>query len=96
MKFNGFRSISEYEQECQRLGWKTRRVPCSREMERYFILIVTPPQGSGSAIEAWHLFDMAETREVLDGVINGVKENFLGNICGNGKAVWMVKILIGG
>mgnify|MGYP007070063828 CR=1 FL=1 len=40
MKFNGFRSVSEYETECARLGCHTERVPFHSGDERFFVLVV--------------------------------------------------------
>lgn len=43
MDYHGFRSLKEYENECIRLGFKTRRVPVCKNGETCFVLIITPP-----------------------------------------------------
>ena len=42
MEYHGFRSIKEYENECARVGFTTRRVPFHKDGEAYFALITTP------------------------------------------------------
>ncbi len=68
MEYQGFHSISEFERECARLGYKTRRVPFHKGDEKYFALIDSAPDAS---IEAWTLFTADETAIVLDGIISG-------------------------
>lgn len=86
MQYNGFRSIREYESECARLGFTTRRVPFHHESgATCFALITTPPgHTTGTSIESWTLFDAGETRQLLDGVINGHGTNYLGKLAAHG------------
>ena len=77
-----YRSIKEYENECARVGFTTRRVPFHKDGEAYFALITTPPgHPTGTSIESWTLFTADETSQVLDGVINGHDANYLGKVC---------------
>lgn len=118
MQYNGFRSIREYESECARLGFTTRRVVVTSSIslasgqaqklthsavpplptesaslgfggdpksEDYILLITTPPgHPTGTSIESWTLFDAGETRQLLDGVINGHGANYLGKLAAHG------------
>lgn len=97
MDFNGFRSIAEYEIECARLGYATRRVPFRKGSEKYFALITAPPgHPTGTSVQSWHLFTADETAEVLDGIIsgstmdpaeymrNGVDVNYFGKLAAHG------------
>lgn len=72
MKFNGFRSIAEYESECARLHYSTTRIPFHRGNEKYFILVTGSPNygNKPGTVCSWHLFDIAETEELLDGIID--------------------------
>lgn len=72
MEFRGFRSVREYERECARVGYATRRIPFHKGSEKYFALVTSPPgHPTGSSVEAWTLFTADETAEVLDGIISG-------------------------
>ena len=85
MEYHGFRSIKEYENECARVGFTTRRVPFHKDGEPYFALITTPPgHPTGTSIESWTLFTADETAQVLDGVINGHDVNYLGKLSAHG------------
>lgn len=85
MEYHGFRSIKEYENECARVGFTTRRVPFRKDGEPYFALITTPPgHPTGTSIESWTLFTADETAQVLDGVINGHDANYLGKLSAHG------------
>ena len=85
MEYHGFRSVKEYENECARVGFTTRRVPFHKDGKPYFALITTPPgHPTGTSVEAWTLFDAAETAQVLDGVINGLDVNYLGKLAAHG------------
>ena len=97
MEYHGFRSIKEYENECARVGFTTRRIPFHKGTEPYFALITTPPNHpTGTSIESWTLFTADETAQVLDGVIsggmmdpakylrNGVDVNYLGKLAAHG------------
>ena len=86
MQYNGFRSIREYESECARLGFTTRRVPFHHESSAAcFALLTTPPgHPTGTSVESWTLFDAGETRRLLDGVINGHGANYLGKLAAHG------------
>lgn len=77
MEFNGFHSISEYERECARLGFKTERVPFRKGEEDFFALITRQSVGG---IASWHLITADERAEVMDGVINGIDANYLGRL----------------
>ena len=70
MDYHGFRSVKEYEKECARVGFSTRRVPFHKGNEKYFALVTSPPK-TGTSIEAWTLFTADETAVVLDGIISG-------------------------
>lgn len=76
MMFNGFGSISAYEAEARRIGFVTERIPFQKDDEKYFALITRLAQPSESSIASWHLFSNDESRELLDGVINGNSANF--------------------
>lgn len=85
MDYHGFRSVKEYENECARIGFTTRRVPFHKDGEPYFALITTPPSHpTGTSIESWTLFTADETAQVLDGVINGHDVNYLGKLSAHG------------
>ena len=85
MEYHGFRSIKEYENECARVGFTTRRVPFRKGDAPYFALITTPPgHPTGTSIESWTLFTADETAQVLDGVINGHDVNYLGKLSAHG------------
>ena len=86
MEYQGFRTIREYESECARLGFTTRRVPFHHESgAACFALITTlPGHPTGTSIECWTLFDTGETRQLLDGVINGREANYLGKLAAHG------------
>ena len=85
MEYHGFRSIKEYENECARVGFTTRRVPFHKDGEPYFALITTPPgHPTGTSIESWTLFTADETSQVLDDVINGHDANYLGKLFAHG------------
>lgn len=72
MEYQGFRSIGEYERECSRLGYATRRIPFHKGCEKYFALVTSPPgHPTGRSVECWTLFTADETAEVLDGIISG-------------------------
>ena len=79
MEYHGFRSVREYESECARLGFTTRRVPFHHESGAACFALITAPPGhpTGTSIESWTLFDADETRQLLDGVINGHGANYL-------------------
>ena len=95
MEFHGFRSIREYESECARVGFTTRRVPFHKGNEKFFALITGGPK-TATSIETWHLFTADETAEVLDGIISGgmmdpakymrdgLDVNYLGKLAANG------------
>ena len=72
MDYHGFRSVKEYENECARVGFSTRRVPFHKGNEKYFALITSPAK-TGTGLEAWTLFTADETAVVLDGIISGGK-----------------------
>ena len=85
MEYHGFRSIKEYESECARVGFTTRRIPFRKGDAPYFALITTPPgHPTGTSIESWTLFTADETSQVLDGVINGHDANYLGKLFAHG------------
>ena len=95
MDYHGFRSVKEYESECARVGFATRRIPFCKGNEKYFALI-TSPQKTATSIEAWTLFTADETAVVLDGIIsggmmdpakymrNGLDVNYLGKLAAHG------------
>ena len=95
MEFHGFRSIREYESECARVGFTTRRVPFHKGNEKFFVLITGGPK-TATSIDPWHLFTADETAEVLDGIISGgimdpakymrdgLDVNYLGKLAANG------------
>ena len=72
MEYHGFRSIKEYESECARVGFSTRRIPFHKGSKKYFALVTTPPgHPTGTSTEGWTLFTADETAQVLDGIISG-------------------------
>ena len=83
MDYHGFRSVKEYENECARVGFTTRRVPFRKGNEKYFALVTSPPK-TATSVEAWTLFTADETAAVLDGVINGLDVNYLGKLAAHG------------
>ena len=96
MEYHGFRSIKEYENECARVGFMTRRVPFhGNDGAAYFALVTAPPK-TATSIEAWTLFTADEGRAVLDGIISGgmmdparylrdgVDVNYLGKLAAHG------------
>lgn len=44
MEYHGFRSVREYESECARLGFTTRRVPFHHESGA---VLTRPPENGG-------------------------------------------------
>ena len=98
MQYNGFRSIREYENECARLGFTTRRIGFHREDgEACFVLVTAPPNPpTGTSVEAWSLFPADESRLLLGGIIsggmmdpakymrNGLDVNYLGKLAAHG------------
>jgi len=86
MEYQGFRSISEYERECARLSYKTRRVPFHDGNGGKFFALVTscPGHPTGTSVEAWTLFTADETARVLDGIIDGLDVNYLGKLSAHG------------
>ncbi len=83
MEYHGFRSIPEYERECRKHDLSTERVPFQRSGEKFFVLITRPPK-TATSVEAWTLFTADETKQLLDGVINGVNANYLGKLAAHG------------
>lgn len=81
--FRGFRSLQEYESECARAGYATRRVPFHKNGFPCFVLIVSPPK-TATSVEAWTLFPADESAPLLSGVINGYDSNYLGKLADNG------------
>ncbi len=72
MEYRGFRSIKEYESECARIGFKTRRVPFHKGDETFFALITTPPgHPTGTSVGSWTLFTADAMTQVMDGIISG-------------------------
>ena len=81
MDYLGFCSVKEYENECARIGFTTRRILFHKGDVPYFALITTPPgHPTGTSVESWTLFTVDETAQVLDGVINGHDANYLGKL----------------
>ena len=65
----GFRSIRDYESECVRLEYQTRRVYFQREGEKFFALITYPPVQTSTSVASWNLITYNENFVVLNGVI---------------------------
>ncbi len=85
MEYHGFRSVKEYESECARVGFTTRRVPFHKGSAPYFALITTPPRHPiGTSVESWTLFTGDGKAQVLDGVINGCDTNYFGKLSAHG------------
>lgn len=98
MEYQGFRSISEYERECARLSYKTRRVPFHDDNNGKFFALVTscPGHPTGTSVESWTLFTADESARLLDGIISGgtmdpakylrdgLDVNYLGNLAAHG------------
>ena len=85
MQLNGFRSIQEYESECARLGFTTRRLPFHKGAFSCFVLVTSPPgHPTSTSVDCWSLFSADETRQLLDGVINGHEANYLGKLAAHG------------
>ena len=73
MEYHGFRSISEYERECARLSYKTRRIPFHDNNNGKSFALVTscPGHPTGTSVESWTLFTADESARLLDGIISG-------------------------
>ena len=71
MEYHGFCSVKEYENECARLGFATRRVPFRDNGGNAFFALITSPPKTASSVESWTLFAADEKRAVLDGIISG-------------------------
>lgn len=85
MQYRGFPALSAYEAECARLGFTTRRDPFHKNGAAYFALVTAPPgHPTGTSVESWALFSADETQQLLDGVINGRSENYLGKLAVHG------------
>ena len=86
MEYHGFRSISEYERECARLDFQTRRIPFHDSNGGNFFVLVTscPGHPTGTSVGSWTLFTADEGRAVLDGIINGLDANYLGKLAAHG------------
>ena len=82
--FNGFRSLREYESECSRMGYTTQRIPFHKNGDSYFVLVTSPPHKLPTNVSSWTLFPADESSAILDGIINGVYENFLGKLADHG------------
>lgn len=81
--FHGFRTLREYERECARNGFTTRREPFYKNGLPYFVLITSPPQ-TPTGVSCWELFPADESAPILSGVINGVPGNYLGKLAAHG------------
>ena len=81
--FHGFRTLREYERECARNGFTTRREPFYKDGLSYFALITIPPK-TPTSVSCWELFPADETVPILSGVINGVSGNYLGKLAAHG------------
>lgn len=84
MMFNGFRSISEYESECRRLGFLTERRSFRKGNEKFFVLVTGLAMKTSTSVESWHLFSIDEQSHLLDGIINGNNANYLGMLAEHG------------
>lgn len=84
MRFNGFRSIAEFESECRKCGQPTVRIPFVRGDEKFFVLISDLEHRTATSVAAWHLFTEDEEQNPLNGVINGWESNFLGKLAAQG------------
>ena len=84
MDYHGFRSVKEYENECARVGFTTRRIPFRHKDGGKFFTLVTSPPKTATSVEAWTLVSADETAVVLDGVINGLNANYLGKLAAHG------------
>ena len=84
MEYHGFCSVKEYENECARVGFTTRRVPFRDDSGNEFFALITSPPKTATSVESWTLFTADETRAVLDGVINGHDANYLGKLAAHG------------
>lgn len=85
MQYHGFPTLSAYEAECARLGFTTRREPFHKNGALYFALVTSPPgHPTGASIEGWALFSADETRQLLDGINNGLQENYPGKLAAHG------------
>ena len=92
LQFHGFRSISEFEHECQKLGYVTKRTPYHRsgDSRSYFLLTVIDPHPTQTSCDSWYVFTSDETAEVLSGVIYqkpmfcGIDRCYLGKLAAYG------------
>lgn len=84
MRFKGFRSISEFESECEKHGQTTKRISFHRGDEKFFVLVTGLKHESPISVKVWHLFPADESKELMDGVINGHHANYLGKLAEHG------------
>lgn len=84
MKFHGFNSIADFEKACWACGQTARRLPFHKGDEAYFVLVTGFARPTPTSIEGWHLFPMDESKELLEGVINGCDANYLGKLAKHG------------
>ena len=68
-QFQGFCSVSDFERECSRIGYRTKRVPFYRQgsTETFFALITDGP--TATSIKSWNLLTGDETAHILSGVM---------------------------
>ena len=68
-QFQGFRSVNEFERECSRIGYSTKRVPFYRQgsAKTFFALITDGP--TSTSIQSWDFFTEDAATHILSGVI---------------------------
>lgn len=71
MEYHGFRSVKEYENECARIGFTTRRIPFRDDGGNTFFALITSPPKTATSVESWTLFTADGQSAVLDGIISG-------------------------
>ena len=84
MEYNGFRSISEYETECRKHGFTTKRIPFHCGEKECFVLMTSLEHPSPTSVRPWSLLSADERERILDGVDNGCHTNYLGKLASHG------------
>ena len=82
--FRGFHSLKEYEKECKRVGYSTRRVPFQKDGKEYFVFVISPPKKTITSVEGWYLFEKEDEDYLLDCVIGLCPQNYIGKLAQNG------------
>lgn len=80
MRFQGFRSVSDYEHACSDHGFLTERIPFINKNDvdqPLFLLVTKVSTPTLSSVAGWHLILSDESAEIMSGIINGSDEKRL-------------------